>query len=346
MKSTDLKRQQYAARIAEFDILRSTAILLLFCHHGGIYNFSIGGFDLNQLNPFIEYFLLGSFVFMAGYLSVSSLDKWGLPRFLFTRLVRIYIPYLAALILFIILLQVNLSRTDLAIHLLGGQILLSPRFTTPVITLWFIGAILAYYTLFAVLYKSTRAFPVFILLAVMVFFLAFFARLEWGIIARRFFFYYLVYLIGVICAHTGWLQSLSSTRFFMLDKLILVGAGIGVLSGYRTQLLEGHFSLGMVLAIDLYILAMVLTALSIFRLITHWWPRPRIFSFIADASFFAYLFHRPIWQLLLEIYPAKTAAEYFIYLVILGSIIVLGLSSLMQHSYNRLAKLVNNRFVY
>jgi peptidoglycan/LPS O-acetylase OafA/YrhL len=330
------------AKIAEFDILRSAAILLLFCHHGGIYNFTIAGFSLRNLDPFIEYFLLGAFVFMAGYLSVHSLNKSSLPSFLFSKVVRIYIPYLLALALFITILNVKLSGLDLAIHLFGGQMLLSPRFTSPVLTLWFIGVILVYYSLFAVLYKSTRLFPAFVGMALLAFLLAFYARLEWEIITRRFFFYYLVYLAGVICAHTGGLARLTSARFFLVDKILLAGAGIGVLNIYRSQV-NDQFSLALVLAIDFYILSILLLALGIAALIARHWRGVGIFSTIADASFFAYLFHRPIWAILLEIYPANTAEKYFIYLVLLGSVLVLGISYALQHAYNVLAHKVQRR---
>jgi hypothetical protein len=63
-----------AKQIVEFDFLRTVAILLLL-HHGGIYNFSLFSVSLLTFKPYIEQLLLGSFVFMAGYLSVHSLEK-------------------------------------------------------------------------------------------------------------------------------------------------------------------------------------------------------------------------------------------------------------------------------
>jgi peptidoglycan/LPS O-acetylase OafA/YrhL len=326
-------------RILEFDVLRSIAIILLFFHHGGIYNFSIFGFPLSPLTHYVELFLLGSFIFMAGYLTVGSLEKKrenAVLDFIRSKVIRIYVPYLGALALFILLLGVKVSKTDLAAHLLGAQILLAPRETHPIFTLWYVGLILVYYVLFSILLKYIPKTGTLLLAFILIFGAAFLVRMRWDFIERRFFYYFFVYASGILCAKTNLLTRMISTRYFLIDKLIIFGIGVAVFTPFHV-LEDQALSLPLVLSINLYVVSAVLLALNLSRLLVSHTANLRLFSYISTASFFAYLLHRPVWKILGEFYSTHSIPIMFTYLTLVGSTIVLVVSYYLQKLYNNYA---------
>jgi peptidoglycan/LPS O-acetylase OafA/YrhL len=323
-------------QIVEFDFLRTVAILLLFLHHGGIYNFSVFSISLETFKPYIEQLLLGSFVFMAGYLSVHSLEKASLGDFLKKRLIRVYIPYLVALVLFVLILDLDVDRLDVLIHLAGAQMLLSPEFTEPIMTLWYIGLILSFYIIFGSLYKSIKS-PLYLTLAViLIFALTYTLRLEWDIIGRRFFYYFFIFAAGILCAKTRTLSILTTDRYFFLDKLGLLMFGI-LFFGLYTDLNEFPLYFPRLLAMDFYILAAVITILSFARIYRRQLSNMRLISFISYSAFFAYLFHRLVWRVLLSIYAPPTLHLVALYQILVGSAIVLGLSFGLQKAYSQIS---------
>lgn len=326
-------------RILEFDVLRSIAIVLLLLHHGGIYNFSVFGFQLRPLSHYVELFLLGSFIFMAGYLTVGSLGKKRkntLLDFLRSKVIRVYIPYLVALALFILILGVKVSKTGLAAHLLGAQILLAPKETQPIFTLWYVGLILVYYVLFSILLRAIPKTRYLLLAFVLIFGAAFLVRMRWDFIERRFFYYFFVYASGILCAKTNLLNRLISTRYFLIDKLVIFGIGVAIFTPFHV-LEDQTLSLPLILSINLYILSAVLLALSLSRLLVAHAANLRIFSYLSTASFFAYLLHRPIWKILSEFYSTQSIPIMFTYLTVGGSIVVLIVSYNLQKFYNNYA---------
>jgi peptidoglycan/LPS O-acetylase OafA/YrhL len=333
-KITDTAQEE-KDRVAEFDILRALAITLLLFHHGGIYNFSVFGFSLKPLMHYMELLLLGSFVFMSGYFSISSLKRSSFGDFLKTRLLRIYIPYIAALGLFILLLELDVSAADIAIHLLGGQMLLSPQFTSPILTLWYIGLILVFYVLFGVLYKTIRSPLLLFAVLVAIFLLAALVRMEWGFIARRFFYYFFIYLAGFFTARQGWLQALISTRFFLLDKVLALAAGAALLAPVQDRVGQG-IDPQLLVAVNAYILSVVIFTLSLARLLSPRLAHHKFISTLSYASFFMYLSHRPIWALLLELYQPSSLQALSLYLIVVGGAAVLIFSYYLQRFYNRL----------
>ena len=329
--------------IKEFDFLRALAVILLFLHHGGIYNFSLFGFSLKPLSEHVGLFLLGSFVFISGYLSVRSLQRRDLSGFLIAKVSRIYAPYLTALALFMLVMDVDLSSQDFVLHLLGAQIVLAPRLTRPVLTLWFVGMILVYYLIFALLVKIFRR-PSHLLVAILLTFgLLSTLRMEAGVIERRFFFYFFVYGVGVLIARGNWLTQATTSRFFLLDKLLPALLGAWLLFPYG-RLADAPLSISLLLAINLFLISSILLALSLARLVFREKQLPRPVEWISFASFFAYLFHRPIWTLLLELHKFPSKQSLSLFLILVGSSVVLTVSYFLQSMYNRAWSHVTARF--
>jgi hypothetical protein len=149
--------------------------------------------------------------------------------------------------IFLFILNVDMSRADLLSHLLGVQMITSPRLTTPILTLWFVGLILVYYALFAILHKTIRDDRWLVLVIVLIFATAGLARFQTGFIARRFFYYYLVFAAGFMLARPGAVQrhlldKLLTRRFFLVDKLALVVASILILIGYLVVLPVAYYA--------------------------------------------------------------------------------------------------------
>jgi peptidoglycan/LPS O-acetylase OafA/YrhL len=324
-------------KIQEFDILRALAILLLILHHGGIYNFSIFGLPLAGLSAYNGLYLLGIFFFLAGYLTVRSLEKHSLKEYLTRRLLRIYIPYLGALFLFMFVLDVNMDHMDLLSHLLGAQMITSPRLTTPILTLWFVGLILVYYALFAILHKTMRDERLLVTVIVVIFVAAGLVRFQTGFITRRFFYYYLVFAAGFLLARP-WaarrqlLDKLLTGRFFLVDKITLAAASILIL----VPIFEANpdeLSVPIILAFTFFILAMILLSLSVARMLVRLGLKIPLVNQIAAASFFAYLLHRPVWQIAMQIYDPKTITSLSIYLILIGYLVVLPVAYYVQKIY-------------
>lgn len=338
MQTQNLGRR--AAYIPEFDLLRSLAIGLLFFHHGGLYNLFFFGLPLTALNNFVGLFLLSAFTFLSGYLMVASIEKATITDFLKGRLLRIYFPYLLALILFLLMLDISIDDTGLLVHLLGAQIVLSPALTSPILTLWYIGLILVYNLIFGILVKLFPRLPYLIAAILGVLLLAFLARQEFSLFARRFFYYYPVFAAGVLAAKTGWLERLTSARFFLLDKLVMLVIGIIAFAPHH-KLSSPDLELPQLLAIWIYTLAAVWMALSLLRPIARLSaarqsPLLRVAQKIAYASFFAYLLHRPVWDIMLSLARPADPAALTTYLVGGAVLLTLPLSYFGQRLYNRI----------
>ncbi len=115
-----MKNDTPPAKIHGFDFLRAAAILILMFHHGDAYGFSLLGYPLEGLNPYLEGILLGIFFFISGYFSERSFQKQnrGSVSFFLSRLVCVYPPYLMGLALFIFVLGISFKKRDLFVYLL------------------------------------------------------------------------------------------------------------------------------------------------------------------------------------------------------------------------------------
>ena len=141
-------------RLPEFEVLRAVAILLLLVHHSGLYSLD-PGLNLQSLPPFFEAFLLGCFFFISGYFTEISLQRAGgnPRRFFLSRFVKVYPPYLIALALYLTVLGITLrERFDLFVYAVGLQFVFAGM-VKPILTLWYVSAILLFYVLFGLLWK-------------------------------------------------------------------------------------------------------------------------------------------------------------------------------------------------
>ncbi|HND49677.1 MAG TPA: acyltransferase family protein, partial [Anaerolineales bacterium] len=121
-------------KLYEYDALRGLSIVLLLILHSEVIGISAFGLSLNPLVKFMSAFLLGSFFFLAGYFTDASLERNQDKPFDFikSRFIRIYPPYWASFVFFIILF--TLKPFEILVYLLNLQIIFSPIYVKPLLT--------------------------------------------------------------------------------------------------------------------------------------------------------------------------------------------------------------------
>jgi peptidoglycan/LPS O-acetylase OafA/YrhL len=134
----------------ELDILRATALFLLFVFHTNL-NVAYP----NQLWT-IGTYMLGAFFFVSGMLFVPSIERHTAKSFLKNKLFRIYIPFLLMLVLYFVLFAGPLQAyvyhaTGLSIfHILQSGAL-------NLFHMWYVVHLLAYFLLFLAVYRLIKS---------------------------------------------------------------------------------------------------------------------------------------------------------------------------------------------
>ena len=276
---------------------------------------------------------MGSFVFISGFglylnknnRSINTLEK--LSTFLKKRFLRIFPLYWIALILFVLFVGYsNINIIYLLAHVVGLQIIVAPLFGPPILTLWFIGIIVIYYLIFiflSFLGSIKRIIPVSI--AILIFFA--FLNMVFGLVEYRFFFYYLIFIAGIISASiytspqynkitekinrrkaipfviTLCVTVISFTIYLILSEYYYITLNLEYGTTFLQVILDqnpGIFeSTFLILLLDLRILLFIIFTLSLFHFLVSIlrliFPKRNvgtIFSLIAYSTFCVYLFHR------------------------------------------------------
>ena len=200
-------------RLPELDILRiiSILIVMILIHIPNDYAYSYY-IESEPYTIFLFHTLgikvaMGSFVFLSGfglYLNknnrkINTFEK--LFTFLKKRFLRIFPLYWIALFLFLIFLEyLDIDFLYILAHVFGMQMIVAPLFGSPILTLWFIGIIVIYYLIFIILSfmgSIKRIIPS----SIVILFLFAFLNVFFGLIEYRFFYYYLIFILGIIAAN-------------------------------------------------------------------------------------------------------------------------------------------------
>ena len=332
-------------RIYELDILRSLALFLLFLHHGGIYGVEGLQISIKFLQPYIGNLIVGAFIFLAGYLSAVTMKKYPKPdrfRYLKSRFLRIYPPYLVALALFILLLEVQVGLRELIVHILGLQILFAPLVGTPILTLWFVGMILLFFYQFFFLQLKFESISGLVLSIILIFGGSLILNSCFQLFEFRYFIFFPIFAVGILCERSNILPVLTTSRFMFIDKLIIfiLGTIFMVLANSRTGMSLTFIS---VLGTDIFILTSIILVLSLAKKVVDAKIGLSLFSFISVSSYFAFLFHRPIWKILDSFVNFHSHNLLFLYTVIVGTPIVIIVSYYSQKAYNHILEFLNRR---
>ena len=317
----------------EFEALRGLSILLLLALHSEVFDPGIFGESLSNLAAFVATFLLGSFFFLAGFFTEISLGKpdTNAFRFIWSKFIRIYPPYWLALVLFIFVLDYDLSRSALAVYVLNLQAVFSPTFVKSLLTLWYISMLIVFYILYGSMLTAIRSSLGLLLASIVVFFLALWAHLTLGIFDPRFFQYYFMFLAGILfCRYEFVRTKIIELNIFI--KILVAGLSAFVL---QWVLISGYSATHAfyVLAAGFFILSWVLLWLTIFRTRMGNWG---LWAWLSTASFFAYLIHRPIWRIIDELFGLEKNLNTVLIHLIPGAILALILGYILQRGYDRL----------
>jgi len=327
-------------RLTELDILRLISILIvvILIHIPNDYAYSYY-IELEQYTIFLFHTLgikvaMGSFVFLSGfglYLNknnrkINTFEK--LFTFLKKRFLRIFPLYWIALFLFLVFLEyLDMNFLYLLAHVFGLQMIVAPLFGPPILTLWFIGIIVIYYLIFIILSfmgSIKRIIPT----SIVILFLFAFLKVFFGLVEYRFFYYYLIFITGIIAAHIYTSTQFNRIKERLKDRQkaipLILALCFAILSFViyllLTQLCYTSFNLkygtiylrlildqqpsfidsaSAILLVDLIIISFIVFSISLFhffigslRLLI---PKKKVisvFSLIVYSTYVVYLFHR------------------------------------------------------
>lgn len=334
--------------------MRAFAIFIILFHHlpGHSYNyydlhfFQIN-YDLSWLNHLNRYFALGIFFFISGFLTNRSgdlINDWkDVKKFLIKRYIRIIPLYIIALLIFISIFRDmidNINSYSFIVHMLGLQSILASKYCDPVITLWFVGLIVSYYYLFVILAIFGRKSVLFIALLLSVPFISILLKYFFGLMDKRFIVYYGIFIAGILCQQ----YKLTDKIRWKHVKLIIILFLISIFS-YTTIVYPKLINLSTKPALFSFTGMMgFILANSImlsFTAISFFWARSisntRYYDKIkrvAYASYCMFLFHRPIWWLMTQIYNPDIKIIKLFYLGILGVSLICVSSYYLQKVYD------------
>lgn len=303
-------------RILELDLLRGIAILMVLLAHTADY---IGD------NAFLDYGLhgfivigLGAFAFLTGYgLEHGRLTKGKdtLRRYAKRRLWRVYVPYLVALVLFLLVFDIGQIHKPLrfstfspvtVIHILGLQGLIFPH-APQAFTLWYIGLLLPMYASYPLMVRKESLGYLFKATAA-IFAIALLIRISLNFIDIRFFSYFPFFPLGVYIRRTRSLMPLLNRPYWGIAALV------GFIALYATYMefwgdfliydrWKGMRTLSFTVPILLTYLLMALALIASLGLLRYLVITPKLqwlsksLLYIASGAYFIYLFHRPILAL-------------------------------------------------
>ena len=325
-------------KLQEFEALRGLSILLLLALHSEVFDASVFGFPVDPLAQVVASLLLGSFFFLAGFFAEYSRQKPGTSTFSFfwSKFIRIFPPHWLALTLFVFVLGFSLKRFDASMYALNLQWLLSPAFIKRILTLWYISVLVGYYIIFGILLFRVKSNIGLLVWSVVIFTVAYIASLLTGLFEPRFFQYYFVFLAGVYFFRFEKERDILLNMKFLykavLALVVLVLIWVVASSGLDVP------NIFFILMVDLFILGWVLMLLSIFRTRVGSW---KIWAFLSTASFFTYLYHRPLWHVLDAMLGLESGINKVFFNLIPGAVAALILGYFLQVGYNRLLAILH-----
>ncbi|HEY3361472.1 MAG TPA: acyltransferase family protein [Methanosarcina sp.] len=250
-------------KIIAFDFLRALAIAMIIpAHLSNFLSFTPIKLALYAVDPYVANMGLGLFIFMSGYLlyynnySINSFQS--VLSFYKKRLLRIFPLYWAALAAFTLVFYIFAPKLNsgflfpnaenvfsfhnLIIHILGLQIFLAPAYASPMLTLYFVGLIIVFYTIYPfiiMLSKNSKQLLIYSSLVYLGFLLI---SKIFNIIDIRFFMFFPTFIFGILtCRESLFEKSMTTIQKIPFVQLLLAILPaifvIVVVLGSRTTLL-------------------------------------------------------------------------------------------------------------
>jgi len=344
-------------RLLEFDAMRALAIFIILFHHLTTYSFNF--YDLNnfgiplnlsELNQLNRYLGLGLFVFLSGYFinikEKDFLDVTILKSFFYKRFLRIFPLYYLAIPSFIYMYRL-FDISAIVTQLFGLQLLLSSPSNRPFPTLWFIGILVFYYSLFVIfkislslqssVIKNMCCASLFLLLPIIVILI----HKEFNLMDLRILIYYPIFWFGVFCSETNFLEK-KNKYLWLLFLPLFVGVQLIFLYNYLVNSIELLGFLEKTYIVNLMIISSVILIYDLCKSFFLFYQKSeiKIIKIISYSSYCIFLFHRPIWFTIGKINDDfLKISDLNIILIInifLGIPLIVLLSNVLQSNYDKL----------
>lgn len=320
-------------RLQAFEALRGLSIVLLLALHSEVFDPGYFGERTGPLAGLVATFLLGSFFFLAGYFTEYSIQKNpNAVSFIKSKIIRIYPPYWLALLLFVYGIKYNLKQFDFLIYSMNLQAVFSPVFIKPLLTLWYISMLVVFYIIFCTLLFTIKSNMRLFIASVVIFIIAYILNISIGLFDPRFFQYYFLFLVGVyLCRYAEIRKMILSIPIFY--KIILA-----IITTILFWVVEGYSLINFlyIFIAIVFALAWIWLWLGIFDTQLGTW---KVWAFLATSSFFAYLYHRPLWHFLNQMLEIEAGSQKVFFNLFVGAPIALVLGYFLQRGYDKLLTL-------
>lgn len=281
-------------------------------------------------NYFTERFtlvILGLFVFISGFLIGSAYNSpHTITSFYKKRLVRVYPLYVLAILAFF-LLEINDAITSLK-----ALIFISMYYGPPPLTLWFITMLMLFYIMSPVLIKYTCSPIKYLSLVALIFFPTIILQMAFNAGDARLLLYFPCYCLGIYCGRTD----LRNKVFNYTNASIILFLGVVTsVFKFNSWTLTQLSNIPLVVSASYLIFTLCYQNESKFQ-------RNSLVNVLSYSSFSMYLFHRPVYIALKEIYFPDTKAMQVFYLMsiclFLVTLIAWSIQKIYDKSYNYLQK--------
>ncbi|MEM6868745.1 MAG: acyltransferase [Cyanobacteria bacterium P01_F01_bin.3] len=351
----DSRVQQRAVRPINPVALLTAAFLLtvLLLHHGSYTHDYIWRLRQIEVNKYLQQMAVGGFLFLSGYKLMLSKAEVSPKAFWQNRFVRIYPPYLLAVIAYsftdYVYRQESLpSLWNFLLHASLLQSLLPHLLGESYRTLWFVSLLFCCYVFFIATRRLvTRFWPyvaaVVLLAAVICNCRNVFAGWGVDVFIESFEVFVLFFSCGMLYAvHQQKVQAFIQQNIKPYRISVLMGAGVlsavklaAIASGASEAPAFYYFN----------VIAILLTTIPLYFLflsgaIEVTIKRPALSQLIrriSTASFFIFLFHRPIWSVLANIWTGS-GLFHSLYIFSVGLPLIFAVSYWGQTTYSALVK--------
>ena len=339
-----MKSKYKTERLTFADILRCIFIISILMSHIHLYWFHYYdelGFIRFFLASFgfLGFFMLSGFVLTHRYMNEKKLHYF---EFLKKRILRIFPLYYTAIILFIFLGE-GISLRDLILHIFGLQTLFRGVETLP--ALWFIGTIFKFYLIFPILLRLLKKRELYFWFFCIMICVCFNVPYLFHDMIHLGIYNFIAFISGMYFAkryknlrrkELKWTIGFFSLLVFSMSVPIL-----SILHPIRKHIEPIHVIMVPIyihkLIYDISIVSSFIILLLLFeRLNLQNLNLEKLIGYLSYSSYGMFLFHLPIWTLLLRIYAPEDMLIRGILVIFLGIPLIFAFSYTMQKGYDRL----------
>jgi hypothetical protein len=201
-----------------------------------------------------------------------------------SRFIRLYIPYLAALLLFIFILNIQVSSRELVIHFFGLQILLSPKYSDPILTLWFISLLVILLSVTPIMIISFKKIVHLFTAYLFIFAVLVLVHNSFELIDIRLIYFFPIFATGSLIGVAKGLPTMKTSNGLLGGSCIGILFEVCMLSRSSLTYVP-DLDLSHILWSTLYILSSIILLFRVAPLLLRFWMIQRLFLFIATSSF-------------------------------------------------------------